>query len=115
VRSYRIQEDTLAYFKIIFQNSWKDSKKYKENLVGRDGNPIDIRNLNLTNMFPSVLSVQDVIQRAVILKLMDEKTSGYLTADIPGNILPSRKSLFVYKEKRRKIRVKKIKIRKMKR
>jgi len=78
----------------------------------KTGNPIDIKNLNLTNACP-VLSVQEVIQRAVILKLTEEKMSGDLKEGILANILPSRKNpFFVYKRKKgRKIRVKKSEIR----
>jgi long-subunit fatty acid transport protein len=77
VRSYRFEKATLAYFKITFQYSRKDSENYKENLVTDDSNPIDIQTLNLTNACP-VLSVQEVIQRAVILKLNGMKDIGRL-------------------------------------
>jgi hypothetical protein len=53
-----------------------------------------------------------IIQRAVILKLMGEKTSEDLTADIPGNIFPSKNPCSCTRgKKRRKIRVKEIEIR----
>lgn len=95
VRRYRFEEATLAYFKIIFHYSRKDREKHKENLVTEDGDAIDIQTLNLKSVCPPVLSVQEVIQRAVMLKPMEDKMSGELTAVIPGNILPSRKSLFI--------------------
>jgi len=40
--------------------------------------------------------VQEVIQRPVILKPVEEKMSGDLTADIAAYILPLRKNPFSY-------------------
>lgn len=108
MRRYPFEEANLAYFKIIFQHSREDGEKYKEILVTEDSNTVDTQTLNLTNAYP-VLSVHEVIQRAEILKRKEVKMSGDLTEDIPANILPSRKSLFAYKKrkKRRKIRERK--------
>lgn len=83
------------------------------NLVTEDSNPIDIQTLNLKNACP-VLSVQEVTQRAVILKLNGRNDVGRLDRRLPIQYFTFKKKILFHtqEEKRRIIRVKKSEIRK---